>query len=114
MSLPAKTPAQPLLDEKRSFGQGGLDKCRGCGALHASEVLSAAFEPCRDWGHHHPLPVGSAGPPVIENTIKAQPPAGFRRPSFLLEHGMIDIVSPRAEMRETLCSLLQHLSGGPS
>ena len=57
--------------------------------------------------------IGFAGPRVIENTLKATLPSGFQRPDFLMAHGMIDIITPRAEMRDTLINLLRHLSGGP-
>ena len=57
--------------------------------------------------------IGFAGPRVIENTIRTKLPAGFQRPEFLMDHGMIDIIAPRSEMRETLTTLLRHLAGGP-
>jgi acetyl-CoA carboxylase carboxyl transferase subunit beta len=46
--------------------------------------------------------IGFAGPRVIEQTIKQQLPPGFQRAEFLLEHGMIDMVVPRRDMRATL------------
>ncbi len=46
--------------------------------------------------------IGFAGPRVIEKTIKQQLPAGFQRAEFLLEHGMIDRIVERSQLRETL------------
>ncbi len=46
--------------------------------------------------------IGFAGPRVIEKTIKQQLPAGFQRAEFLLEHGMIDRIVERSNLRETL------------
>jgi acetyl-CoA carboxylase carboxyl transferase subunit beta len=54
--------------------------------------------------------IGFAGPRVIEQTISQQLPADFQRAEFLLEHGIIDMIVPRREMRQTLSSLLGHLS----
>ncbi len=53
--------------------------------------------------------IGFAGPRVIEQTIREQLPSGFQRSEFLLEHGMVDLVVHRHEMRATLgrlCALL--------
>lgn len=46
--------------------------------------------------------IGFAGPRVIENTIRERLPEGFQRAEYLLEHGMLDMVVHRHEMRETL------------
>ena len=46
--------------------------------------------------------IGFAGPRVIENTIREKLPEGFQRAEYLLEHGMIDMVVARKELRETL------------
>jgi acetyl-CoA carboxylase carboxyl transferase subunit beta len=46
--------------------------------------------------------IGFAGPRVIEQTIKQKLPEGFQRSEFLLKHGMVDMVVPRREMRETI------------
>ncbi len=51
--------------------------------------------------------IGFAGQRVIEQTIKQKLPEGFQRSEFLLEHGMIDRIVPRREMRETLSTLLR-------
>ena len=55
--------------------------------------------------------VGFAGPRVIEQTIHQRLPPGFQRAEFLLEHGMIDLIVPRAELRTTLARLLDLLAG---
>ena len=48
--------------------------------------------------------IGFAGPRVIEQTIREKLPEGFQRAEYLLEHGMIDMVVPRNELRERLRS----------
>ena len=50
--------------------------------------------------------IGFAGPRVIEQTIRQKLPEGFQRSEFLLEHGMLDTIVPRSEMRSTLSSLI--------
>ena len=46
--------------------------------------------------------IGFAGPRVIEQTIKQKLPAGFQRAEFLLEHGMLDAIVPRKELKAYL------------
>ena len=55
--------------------------------------------------------IGFAGPRVIEQTIKQQLPENFQRAEFLLEHGLIDMIVERKDMRNTLARLLGHLNG---
>jgi acyl-CoA carboxylase subunit beta len=50
--------------------------------------------------------IGFAGPSVIEQTIHQQLPDGFQTASFLLDHGMLDVVEPRENLRRTLRNLL--------
>jgi len=50
--------------------------------------------------------VGFAGPSVIEQTIRQKLPAGFQTAEFLLDHGMLDLVEPRENLRNTLRKLL--------
>jgi acetyl-CoA carboxylase carboxyl transferase subunit beta len=50
--------------------------------------------------------IGFAGPRVIEQSIRQKLPEGFQRSEFLLEHGMVDAIVPRKEMRERLGQLL--------
>ena len=57
--------------------------------------------------------IGFAGPRVIEQTIGETLPEGFQRSEFQLEHGFVDRVVPRGELRATLIQLLQlHAAGG--
>ena len=53
--------------------------------------------------------IGFAGPRVIEQTIRQSLPEGFQRSEFLLEHGFLDLVVQRSEMKETLGRCLRHL-----
>ena len=55
--------------------------------------------------------IGFAGPRVIEQTIHQKLPAGFQRAEFLLEHGLVDLIVPRAELRATLARILDLLAG---
>jgi acetyl-CoA carboxylase carboxyl transferase subunit beta len=50
--------------------------------------------------------IGFAGPRVIEETIKQQLPPGFQRAEFLLEHGFIDLIVPRKQLKDTLAKLI--------
>ena len=50
--------------------------------------------------------IGFAGPRVIQQTIKQELPEGFQTAEFLLEHGFIDMVVERKDMKETLYKLL--------
>jgi acetyl-CoA carboxylase carboxyl transferase subunit beta len=56
--------------------------------------------------------IGFAGPRVIEGTIGQTLPEGFQRSEFLLEHGMVDTIIPRAQMREELAKIVRLLSNG--
>jgi acetyl-CoA carboxylase carboxyl transferase subunit beta len=58
--------------------------------------------------------IGFAGPRVIEQTIRQELPAGFQRSEFLLEHGMVDIIVDRREMKSTIARLLRHMMGLPA
>jgi len=51
--------------------------------------------------------IGFAGPRVIEQTIRQQLPDGFQRSEYLLEHGMVDMIVPRQEMKARLSQILQ-------
>ncbi len=53
--------------------------------------------------------IGFAGPRVIEQTIREKLPEGFQRSEFLLEHGMIDAIVPRPELRQKLSQILSLL-----
>ncbi len=52
--------------------------------------------------------IGFAGPRVIQQTIKQELPEGFQRSEFLLEHGMLDAIVTRGEMREKLIRYLKY------
>jgi acetyl-CoA carboxylase carboxyl transferase subunit beta len=54
--------------------------------------------------------IGFAGPRVIETTIRQTLPAGFQRSEFLLAHGMVDRVTPRAAMKDEIVRILSHLT----
>ena len=57
---------------------------------------------------------GFAGPNIIEQTIRQKLPKGFQRSEFLLEHGAIDMIVHRNEMRHTLARVLAKLTGTSS
>jgi acetyl-CoA carboxylase carboxyl transferase subunit beta len=57
--------------------------------------------------------IAFAGARVIENTIREQLPEGFQRAEYLLEHGMVDMVVPRKDLRDTLISLTHLLMKKP-
>ncbi|HVM38487.1 MAG TPA: acetyl-CoA carboxylase, carboxyltransferase subunit beta [Sphingomicrobium sp.] len=54
--------------------------------------------------------IGFAGQRVIEQTIREKLPEGFQRAEYLLEHGMIDMVVPRGELRNRLAQLIAYLT----
>jgi acetyl-CoA carboxylase carboxyl transferase subunit beta len=53
--------------------------------------------------------IGFAGARVIEETIREKLPEGFQRAEYLYEHGMVDLVVPRAELPATLARILSLL-----
>ncbi|MGO2012543.1 MAG: acetyl-CoA carboxylase, carboxyltransferase subunit beta [Pseudoalteromonas sp.] len=58
--------------------------------------------------------IGFAGPRVIEQTVRETLPEGFQRSEFLLEHGAIDMIVDRREMRDTLARVLAKFMNLPS
>lgn len=54
--------------------------------------------------------IGFAGPRVIEQTVREKLPEGFQRSEFLLEHGAIDMIISRTEMRNTIARILSKLT----
>jgi len=54
--------------------------------------------------------IGFAGPRVIEQTVREKLPEGFQRSEFLQEHGAIDMIIDRREMRDEICSILAILT----
>jgi acetyl-CoA carboxylase carboxyl transferase subunit beta len=57
--------------------------------------------------------IGFAGPRVIEQTIRQKLPEGFQRSEFLLDHGMIDMVVDRRELKDTLARALRFMCTAP-
>ncbi|NLI26520.1 MAG: acetyl-CoA carboxylase carboxyl transferase subunit beta, partial [Acetobacter sp.] len=57
--------------------------------------------------------IGFAGPRVIEDTVREKLPEGFQRSEYLLEHGMLDMVVPRRDLKETLARVIGLLTGAP-
>jgi acetyl-CoA carboxylase carboxyl transferase subunit beta len=56
--------------------------------------------------------IGFAGPRVIEQTIRRKLPSGFQSAEFLLEHGFVDIISHRRNLKSTLSTILQQFAVG--
>ena len=55
--------------------------------------------------------IGFAGPRVIKETTQQDLPAGFQTSEFLLEHGLVDMIIPRGEMRNRMINLMRALYG---
>jgi acetyl-CoA carboxylase carboxyl transferase subunit beta len=58
--------------------------------------------------------IGFAGARVIEQTIRERLPDGFQRAEYLRDHGMVDLVVPRPQQRETLARLCRLLARAPA
>ena len=58
--------------------------------------------------------IGFAGPRVIEQTIRQKLPEGFQRSEFLLEHGMLDLIVDRRDLKATIARALQFMSVKPA
>jgi acetyl-CoA carboxylase carboxyl transferase subunit beta len=58
--------------------------------------------------------IGFAGPRVIEQTIRQKLPEGFQRSEFLVDHGMVDLIVDRREMKALLARLLQFMGAQPA
>lgn len=56
--------------------------------------------------------IGFTGPRVIEETIKQELPKGFQRSEFQLEHGMVDLVVDRRDLKKTIALILRHQLAG--
>jgi acetyl-CoA carboxylase carboxyl transferase subunit beta len=50
--------------------------------------------------------IGFAGPRVIKETIKKDLPPGFQRSEFILEHGFLDFIVPRKELKDKMTKVL--------
>ena len=58
--------------------------------------------------------IGFAGPRVIKQTLGQDLPEGFQTAEFLVDHGMVDTVVHRKQLRATLSRLLRHMTGRPA
>jgi acetyl-CoA carboxylase carboxyl transferase subunit beta len=58
--------------------------------------------------------IGFAGPRVIEQTVRETLPEGFQRSEFLLEHGALDMIVDRRQLREKISSLCSMMMGQPA
>ena len=56
--------------------------------------------------------IGFAGPRVIKDTTQAELPPGFQTAEFLLDHGLIDAIVPRKEMKPRLIEYLNYMTVG--
>ncbi len=56
--------------------------------------------------------IGFAGPRVIKDTTQAELPPGFQTAEFLLDHGLIDAIVPRKELKDFLCGCLEAMMAG--
>ena len=73
--------------------------------------VSASFAMLGDLNIAEPKAlVGFAGPRVIEQTVRETLPEGFQRAEFLLEHGTVDMIVPRPDMRDTIARVLSRLT----
>ena len=73
--------------------------------------VSASFASLGDVNLAEPKAlIGFAGPRVIEQTIRQKLPEGFQRAEFLLEHGMVDAVVHRKNLKQTIAQLLYLLT----
>jgi acetyl-CoA carboxylase carboxyl transferase subunit beta len=58
--------------------------------------------------------IGFAGPRVIEQTIRQKLPDGFQRSEFLVDHGMLDLVVDRRDMKATIARALRFMRAEPA
>ena len=76
--------------------------------IPAPNGVSASFATLADITLAEPgALIGFAGPRVIEQTIGQKLPEGFQRAEYLEEHGFVDQIVPRGEMRDTLAQILK-------
>jgi acetyl-CoA carboxylase carboxyl transferase subunit beta len=96
---------------------GALKKFSGNGGLSISVLtnpttggVTASFAMVCDITIAEPKAlIGFAGPRVIQNTIRQDLPEGFQRSEFLLDHGQVDCIVARSEMREKLSLFLDYM-----
>ena len=58
--------------------------------------------------------IGFAGPRVIEQTVREKLPEGFQRSEFLLDHGAIDMIVDRRQLRDEVAGLLAKFENRPA
>jgi acetyl-CoA carboxylase carboxyl transferase subunit beta len=56
--------------------------------------------------------IGFAGPRVVKETTHADLPPGFQTAEFMMQHGLVDMIVDRKDMRTTLAKLLRYMSAG--
>jgi acetyl-CoA carboxylase carboxyl transferase subunit beta len=99
-----------------------LGRLRGAGLPYISVLthpttggVSASFAMLGDLNIAEPEAlIGFAGPRVIEQTVREKLPEGFQRSEFLLEHGAIDLICDRRELRARLAAILAVLMKQPA
>lgn len=57
--------------------------------------------------------IGFAGPRVIKETTQQDLPEGFQKPEFLLKHGLLDMVTHRKDLKQTIIGLLDYMNTPP-
>src|SRR5438093_6495884 len=73
--------------------------------------VTASFAMLGDWNIAEPgALIGFAGPRVIEQTIRQKLPAGFQRSEFLLQHGMLDAIGPRKQLKPYIARALDFMA----
>lgn len=99
-----------------------LGKLKNCGLPYISVLtdptlggVSASLAMLGDINIAEPKAlIGFAGPRVIEQTVRVTLPEGFQRSEFLVEHGAIDMIVNRREMRDSIASILAMFTHQPS
>src|SRR5688500_4689309 len=108
MQLPRTTVAVQMLREARKPYIVGLTNPTTGGATASYAMLGDV---------HIAEPgalIGFAGPRVIEQTIREKLPEGFQRAEYLREHGMVDMVMHRHQLRSTIAGLCRLLTKAPA
>lgn len=93
-----------------------LPKCTSVPAILTDPTtggVTASFSMLGDVNMAEPKAlIGFAGPRVIEQTIRQTLPEGFQRSEYLLEHGMVDMIVRRQEMKQRLSQILRIFTKG--
>jgi acetyl-CoA carboxylase carboxyl transferase subunit beta len=109
--------AQLALEERIPLvcfsASGGARMQEALLSLMQMAKTSAVIERMRLAGVPYISRAGFAGPNIIEQTIRQKLPKGFQRSEFLLEHGAIDMIVHRTQLRDTIARLLSKLTGYP-